>query len=477
MSKIRVVFKNISWLTISQVINSVCAFFWTIVIANYLGVEKYGIISFATSFIGIAIIFIDFGMTTYVTREVARDKKRLEEYVGLVIPVKIILSISVFFLSTLILFFCGCTKTTILITMIYLFEMVLISFTQFINGIFQAYEDLKYQAIGCLINCTLLIIFVLLVILLNLGIFAIAISYVIGYSGFFCFMAVKYLQKFELPKLQMNFRKALRTIKNALPFGLTTLFNTIYFGVNTVMLSGMKGDYETGIYKAVMNVILVFTTLFSVYQLVLFPVMSRFFVNQKELIWKSYEKSVKYLLAVALPMCAGIFIYAKQVILLIYNHSYTDAILPLKISIWTVVMLFLNGVTMLVLNAIDMEKRVTTIYLIGAGVNALLNYWLIPRYSYNGSAIATLISVSLIFLILLIQILNTEFGPKSDFMIHGIKLITAAGVMFIILWGLKLPLWAGIIVGAFVYGGMVITLRVIDDTDRYILKHMIHKEK
>ena len=80
MSKIRVVFKNISWLTISQVINSVCAFFWTLVIANYLGVEKYGIISFATSFIGIAIIFIDFGMTTYVTREVARDKKRLEEY-------------------------------------------------------------------------------------------------------------------------------------------------------------------------------------------------------------------------------------------------------------------------------------------------------------------------------------------------------------------------------------------------------------
>lgn len=477
MSKIRVVFKNISWLTMSQIINSVCAFFWTIFIARYLDVEKYGIISFSISFTGIAIILIDFGMTTYVTREISRDKTKLSEYVGLVSPLKFILSVTVFFLSAILLYFLGYNSATIYVTLIFIIEMVLMSFTQFINGVFQAYEELKYQSIGCLINCGLLMISILITVKLNLGVFAIAISYVIGYTGFLGFMSIKYLQKFKLPKPEFNLKKALNTIKNALPFGVTNLFNTIYFWMNTVMLSGMAGDYETGIYKAVFNIIMVFTTLFSVYQLVLFPVMSRFFVDQKELIQRSYEKSVKYLLAITLPICTGIFIYAKPVILLIYNKSYEDAVLPLKISIWTVAILFLNGITMLVLNAINRERKVTAIYLTGAGVNIVLNILLIPKYSYNGSAIATLISVFLIFVILLTEILKTEFRPKTDLIINVIKLGISTGVMFAILWVLQLPLWSGIITGVIVYGILFFILRIVDDTDRYILKHMMCKEK
>ena len=61
MSQIKAIFKNTSWLSISQVLTSVCAFLWTILIARYLGVTDYGIVSFAISFTGLIGIVMDLG--------------------------------------------------------------------------------------------------------------------------------------------------------------------------------------------------------------------------------------------------------------------------------------------------------------------------------------------------------------------------------------------------------------------------------
>ena len=77
MNQIKSIFKNTSWMTLSQVITSVCAFLWTILIARYLGVSDYGIVSFAISFTGLLGIIMDLGMSTYVTREIAKNIKMI----------------------------------------------------------------------------------------------------------------------------------------------------------------------------------------------------------------------------------------------------------------------------------------------------------------------------------------------------------------------------------------------------------------
>ena len=63
MSKVKTIFKNMSWLFISQIIGSICGFIWTILLARYLGVNNYGILGFAISFTGILTVFTDFGIT------------------------------------------------------------------------------------------------------------------------------------------------------------------------------------------------------------------------------------------------------------------------------------------------------------------------------------------------------------------------------------------------------------------------------
>ena len=94
MSKIQTIFKNMSWLLISQIIASVCGFVWTILMARYLGVSNYGILGFAVSITGILAIIDDLGISNHIVRHVATNNESAPKYLGNIIPFKIILGIS-----------------------------------------------------------------------------------------------------------------------------------------------------------------------------------------------------------------------------------------------------------------------------------------------------------------------------------------------------------------------------------------------
>ena len=80
MSPVKTVFKNMSWLLISQIIASVCGFIWTVLIARYLGVEEYGVLGFAISLTGILAITSDLGIYTHIVRHIATDYDSAPKY-------------------------------------------------------------------------------------------------------------------------------------------------------------------------------------------------------------------------------------------------------------------------------------------------------------------------------------------------------------------------------------------------------------
>ena len=122
MNQVKSIFKNTSWLSISQILTSICAFLWTILIARYLGVSDYGIVSFAISYTGLIGIVIDLGLSTYITREIAKHKELLFKYMNNIFLFKIILAIALFFISGLILYFLGYSHLTIIVSL----DMVMI---------------------------------------------------------------------------------------------------------------------------------------------------------------------------------------------------------------------------------------------------------------------------------------------------------------------------------------------------------------
>lgn len=473
MSKIQTIFKNMSWLLISQIIASVCGFVWTILMARYLGVNNYGILGFAVSISGILGIIDDLGISTHIVRHVATDNESAPKYLGNIMPFKIILGTINLIITSAILILLKIDGFTIFITVLFTIEIIFKSYANSLFGVFQAFEKGKYQGIGNTLMNTTTLLFILISIYADLGLLGITISYIIANLITFIYsysILNKYIAK---PKFEFDWEFCKKITLLSLPFAATGVLYTIYYSIDIVMLTKIVGDYATGIYNATYKLIAVLNLFYSVYTAVIFPVMSKFYKNDKKLLVISYEKSIKYLMLAIIPLAVGTTFYSLDIIRLIYGHEYDAAASVLSILIWTVCLLFISGASNTLLNASHKELTVTKIYAIAAVFNIVLNFFMIPYLSYKGAAITTVLSDVLI--VALQTYVIHKIGHKANKKLYFdlIKIVIGSAVLGIALYFLNLNMWVAIPVGLIIYLAVVYLLRLFDKDDMYVIKEIL----
>ena len=470
------IFKNTSWIMISQIITSIFGFVWVILIARYLGVSEFGILTFGISFASLMAIFMDLGISTYTTRDLSRDPELASKYIGNGIPLKIVLSLLSFFASLAILIIMGYDSLTIEVALIFTIQFIFFTMGHLFNGAFQAYGKLKYQAISIILNSCLLLIGTLFVIVTDLGIYSVAMVYLTSSLITLTYLYIKSNSEIVRASLQFDLAFWKKSVKNAIPFGLTGIFTSIYFLIDTVMLSFMKGSVAVGIYSSAYKIITVFTTLYMVYNFVIFPLMSSLYKNSADMLKISYEKSVKYLLMMVLPIAIGISYYAEPVVLLIYGSQFAHASYVLQILIWNVIFLFINGASTLLLNSSNKEVAVTKINFIACIFNFITNLILISYFSYIGASIGTVMTGILICAIMAYIIIKSEYQPDFALLKDIVKIIISNLILGIILYVASLPFIIAIPVAIITYLIAIALTKTLDSTDIGIIKEIIGKK-
>ena len=475
MSQVKTIFKNISWLLISQIIAGICGFIWTILIARYLGVNDYGILGFAISLTGILSITVDFGISTHIVRHIATDYDSAPKYLGNILPLKSLFSIGTMFLTLIILILLKSNELTIIITLLFMIEGIIKSFIGLLNGSFQAFEEGKYQGIGNTLLNLILLAFILLTIYTDLGIYGITISYILANLIGLIYLYYTFNKNITKPKFEFDKSFCKKILIYSLPFAATSILYTIYYSIDVVMLNQIIGDYATGIYNATYKLISILTLFYSVYSAVIYPVMSKFYKNNKEILMITFEKSVKYLMLIIIPLTIAITLYSSDIIYLIYGHEYAAASSALSILIWTVSLLFINGACNNLLNASYKEVTITKIYTIAAVFNVILNMFLIPHYSYNGAATATVLSDLLIMIIQLYVIYKIGYKINRKLFYDLIKIIIGSTILGLALHLLNLNMWFALPFGIIIYFATVYLLRLFDNDDKYVIKEILGK--
>ena len=475
MSQIQTIFKNMSWLFISNLITSICGFVWTILLTRYLGVNRYGILGFAIAFTGILGILDDLGISTHIVRHIATNYDSAPKYLGNAIPLKLLFSSLKTILSWIILIIMGKNEITITITILFTLEMVFKSYIGFFNGSFQAFEIGKYQAIGnTLMNVTTLI-FIIIAIYTDLGLLGITIAYILANLLtliYEYYMLNRYVVK---PKFELDLEFCKKITLYSLPFAITGILYTIYYSIDVVMLTNIVGDYATGIYNASYKLISVFNLFYSVYGAVIFPVMSKFYKNDESMLLISFEKSIKYLMIIMIPLAIGTMIYSLDMVQLIYGQEYEAAAPVLSILIWTVCLLFTSGACNTLLNASHKEVSVTKIYAIAAVFNVILNLFMIPHFSYIGAAVTTVLSDILIVTIQSYTIYKLGHRPNKKLYTDLIKIMVGSVLLGIALYFLNLNMWIAIPVGVIIYLVILTLFKFFDNDDKFIIKEIFGK--
>ena len=414
MNTIQRITKNISVLFISQMVSNVMGFFILMYTARYLGVEGFGILSLALAFTGIFSIFMDLGLSPLTTREVARDKTLEKDYVANVSSIKLILIIVTFGLILVIGNLLGYNQQTMLVIYLIALYTIFTTFSQFFYSIFQAHEKMEYQSLGVILSSISILAGVFVVIYLKFNIIQFSLIYVFSGAFILIYALIIYTNKFSLPKISFRRDEWKLLIKESWPFAITSISANIYTWIDTVIISVIQGAAAVGLYNASYKLALFLMFIPLIFSYAIFPIMSQYHVSSKDSLNFTFEKFLKVMLILALPIGVGTVIIAKNVILLIYGSQYIDSIIVLQILIWSTVLIFARTPFEKLLESSNRQLVVTKVFFVGAIFNVILNIIVIPHYSYIGAAIVTVLTDIIILGLLNVATRNMGFTLSKN---------------------------------------------------------------
>jgi len=312
---------------------------------------------------------------------------------------------------------------------------------------------------------------------LGLGLFFLSRGFSLPWLVFSLFLSglvrdgLSYLISRKLVRLKYLFDLSVcgALLKDSIPFFLSLVFTQIYFRVDTVILSLMKGDQATGWYSAAYKLVEVLRFMPFLLITAVLPPMSKAFKENAELLKEIFVRTFRYLFLTALPISLFIFVAAPQIIPLFYGPSFVASINVLKILVSGVAFSFLNTLFINFLNIVDRQKVVMKVTGLIALCNILLNLGLIPFYSQSGAAISLIVSEGISFIILSYQV-REFYGALNLHLQWFPTFLSSLGMGIIVFFFRFLPLWVLIPLGGLSYILFLVLFRGIKAQDKEIVR-------
>ena len=471
MSSVRRIAVNTVSLSIAEIVAKVAQFIIFVYVARQLGNVIFGRFNFAYSFSLIAVIFADIGINYMIVREMSRKKELLNKFISNSFLIKTVLGVIVFLLSAVVLRAFNYPEETRILVYLLLVYMFLRSNTELLFSVFKAFERMHYEALIKSLGIVLTLILGISSLMFAKNIIFLGFLYVLVELSVFLVTLAVVMTKFVMIKLEIDFAFIKKIIKMAFPFTLAVIFSGVYFYIDTIMLSFMKGDVPVGIYSASYNITLALLFIPGMYTFAIYPILSSDYDKFKKKVTFIYERSFKYLYILGLPISIGLFIIARNIILFVYGQNYSSSIIALKILAWFVLFKFLSYLTGIVLSSINIQKYRTYSQGTAAFLNFGLNLILIPKYSFVGAGIATLTSEIVLFVLTFVFV-SKYFHSFNIFKILYKPLI-ATSIMALVIIFLKMNMFMLIIIGAAVYFTVLFLLRTFDEKDYSLMKRLI----
>jgi PST family polysaccharide transporter len=387
------IFKNTSWLFLDRIIRLGGGVLLSVWMARYLGVEQFGILSYATIFAMLFLPLANLGLNEVAVRDFVRDPSSKSEILGTTLTLKLAGSILVLILASAAVYVIHPNdRLTQLLVVIIAAGNIFQAFDA-IDLWFQSQVLSRYTVLAK--NSAFLVIALVKIVLIiqkaPLVAFALAGAGEIA-LGSLCLLFTYRLTARDLFLWKTSLAQAKKLLKDSWPYVFSGLAVTIYVKIDQVILREMAGYKTVGIYAAAARI----SELWYGIPVIIVSSISPSLLRAKQYDEQKYHEHAQVLFSfmagLALTTATLITVFSTPLILLLYGKSYFGAGAILAIHIWASVFVFL-GVAQVPL---DLAEGLMRQYLyrtvIGAALNIIFCLILIPHYSGVGAAIATVIS-------------------------------------------------------------------------------------
>ncbi|WP_282638533.1 flippase [Sphingobacterium thalpophilum] len=384
-------------------------------LSRVLGPEGVGEVQFINTFAQYFVMIAALGIPIYGIREVAKarsDDAILKKTITELLVIHVITS--VFFSIIYFLLICNVDYFSINSKFYIIFSLILLTGFGNLEWLFSGLERFRFIAVRSLlvkvISFALILLFIRTKNDLGLYVWILAGGFLLN-NSWNIFHAWKYVN-FSLLR-QNDFKKHFNP--------LLYIFSSIaaisgYVMLDTIILGFIKGYEAVGYYTAASRLTKPVVPVLTALGGVLIPKISEAFHNKDLKTVKSLSDfSFDFVVLMGVPMCLGFILLANELIILLCGEEFLFSSLSLKIF---AVVVFIIGISNIwaiqILTPAGKDKLVTYSVIGGLVVSCVLNFVLIPIYSYNGAAVTNFLTELFVTTCFLFFV-KRNFGFGFDF--------------------------------------------------------------
>jgi PST family polysaccharide transporter len=384
---------NISWLLIERVLRMVIGFFVLAWIARYLGTTQFGLLNYGLAFVDLFGNLAFLGLNQIVVRDLVSEPERKNKILGTAFTLRLIAGVATFLLTNIIIFLLrpedSLSQTLVLILALRLvFQQI-----DVIDQFFQSRVEAKYGVWAR--NTSFIIISVIRVVLLQTGGSLLAFAWTFWAESIIAgiFLVIAYQTTVgKITNWRSELLRAKQMMRVSWPLILSGLAIVVYLRIDQIMLGQLADDQAVGVYSAAVRL----SEVWPFMALAIVRSFSPAIISAKQISQELYYQKIQKLsniltlivYAIAIPMT----FLSQPLVVLVFGQDYAEAGTILSIHIWSSVFVFLGYVKEVWIATEELTKFAFVASSLGAVLNILLNWWLIPLYGAVGAAVATVIS-------------------------------------------------------------------------------------
>ena len=388
MSKFK---RNISWIFAGNVAHAFFQFLLNIYVARVLTTEDYGLINYAASLIAFFSSLGTLGFNGVITKKFADDEEKKDEYIGSAVVYRLLFSIVAVIILQLIVRLTEPNNTT----------LHLVIFCQSLTIVFGSFDLViywfRYKTQAKIVAILRLAAFAISAIW-RLAVLANSkniVAYVFGVSVetiVFAVLLIIAFRKVSRGKLKFKNDTARNLIKMSYPFIFSSILVTIYGQVDKLMLNTMIDKTAVAYY----SVSLTLAGAISIIPQALIEGFRPDILSFRNTDMEKYRRRLMQLYClvfwICIAYCLFITFFAKYIILVLYGEKYLPAVGSLSLIVWYTSFSYLGAINNIYMVAENKIKWVQVTTLVGAVLNAILNYVFIPILGVEGASLASLIT-------------------------------------------------------------------------------------
>lgn len=389
--------RNASFLMLGQVVVRLVSFGFILLAVRLLPVEEFGNLNLTLSLLMLAEAIIDCGLTRLIIRDLAREPRLIDAYLGTLIPLKVLLAVLGYILLVTVVWLADYPPALVPLSAIAGLSLLPGSLALLFDALMHARQHMVFSSLGGIVLSLTQASGGIAALLLGAGLPWIFLAMIGANLVYFVFLWRGAARRGYRFTLCFDRPLAFRLLRSALPYAGIGILGALTARSELLVLGWFEDSAAAGFYSAAAKFPEAAIFLPMMIAVATTPVMSLFHGDATGKLYALYLWASRLVAVLIVPLAVCLVVLAETIITVFFPPEYMVSVPLLQIMFAAFPFAALQLVNASVLLSSDRQAPVLLLLGSMAFVQLVFDVVLISAYGTKGAAIALFVAQALTY--------------------------------------------------------------------------------